>query len=98
MKFLISLTQWYGSKCHAIVPNTDYFKPIILKFKIFIYNSNSKVIYNLCLCGGNILFVREGEVFPTEKEIFNTGIFRKNTSKYAKLMAELHACGSLKQI
>ena len=48
-KFSISVTQRYKTKLHAIVPNADYFKPIILKFKTFIYNSDSKFMYNLLL-------------------------------------------------
>ena len=35
-------TQRYKTKLHAIVLNTNYFKPIILKFKISIYNSSNK--------------------------------------------------------
>ena len=31
---------------HAIVPNAEYFKPFILKFKTFIYNITSKIISN----------------------------------------------------
>ena len=31
----------------AIVPNRNYFKPIILKFETFIYNSGSKITYNV---------------------------------------------------
>ena len=53
LSFLISLTQWYRTKLRAIVPNRNYFKPIILKFKTFIYNSGSKIIYNCCIYGGN---------------------------------------------
>ena len=37
----------------AIVPNTNYFKPVILKLKTFIYNSNSKIIYDFCTNVGN---------------------------------------------
>ena len=62
------------------VLNTDKFQPIVLKFTIFIYNSNSKIIHNFCnfcKCGGNTL--------SSGEKIFNIGTFRKNTSKYAKL-------------
>ena len=34
--------QIYRMTLRAVVPNTDYFKPIILKFKTFIYNTNTK--------------------------------------------------------
>ena len=60
---LFSLTQWYRTKLRAIVSNTNYFKPIIFKFKKFIFNSNSKIVYNFCIYGGNTPFV-EGEVTP----------------------------------
>ena len=63
--------------------NEDYFKPIILKFKTFIHNSNSKIAYNFCTCGGNGP-LGEGEVTPRGK-FFNIVIFRKNTSNYAKI-------------
>ena len=52
---LISLTQWYRTKLRAAVPNTNYFKPIILTFKTFIYISNGKIIYN---------FLYMGVIFP----------------------------------
>ena len=45
--------QWYRTKLFIIVLNTHYFKPIILKFKIFIHKSNSKVVQNFCICLGN---------------------------------------------
>ena len=69
----------------TIVPNTDYFKPIILKFKTNIYSSNCKIIHNFCTC--------ETVPLPRRKitpwgEILIIDIFRKNTSKQAKLMAE----------
>ena len=60
----------------AIVPNVAYFKPIILKFKTFIYNS--KIPYDFCVCGGNTL---EMEAFFLGEKFFNIGIFRKNASK-----------------
>ena len=43
----------YRTKLRAIVSNTNYFKPIILKFKMYIYNSNSKITYSFCIHGGN---------------------------------------------
>ena len=52
-KFFISLTHWYAAKLRAILPNTNYFKSIILKLKTFIYNSNNKIICNFCIYGGN---------------------------------------------
>ena len=52
-----SHTLKYGfllsSILRAIVPNTSYFKPNILQFKIFIYNSNSKIMHNFCICRNN---------------------------------------------
>ena len=96
LKFLISLTQWYRTKLCAIVPNRNYFKPIILKFKTFIYNSDSKIIYNFSTYGVNTLpeWV-EVTSPPSGKKYFTVGIFRKNTSKYAKLMAEPYICDDL---
>ena len=41
----------------AIVHNTNYFKAIILKFKIFIFNSDGKIIYNFCTHRGNIALI-----------------------------------------
>ena len=63
MKFFISITQWHRTKLRAIVWNTNYFKPIILKFKTFIYNSNIKIMYNFCMHGGNTPPIG-GEVTP----------------------------------
>ena len=40
-------------KIGAIEPNANFFKRNILNFKTFIYISKSKVIYILCICGGN---------------------------------------------
>ena len=53
-KILISSTQWYRTKLRKIVPNTNYLKPIILEFKTLIYDTNSKILYNLCIYRGNI--------------------------------------------
>ena len=96
-KFFISLTQWYRTKLRAIVPNRNYFKPIILKFETFIYNSGSKIIYNFCTYGGNTP-PRRGRSNPPGEKFFNAGIFRKNASKYAKLMVERYVCDNLNQI
>ena len=68
----------------AIAPNTDYFKPIILKFKTFIYNTNSNVIHEFCMHGGQYSS-RRGEVTPSGKNFLNIDIMIKNTSEYAKL-------------
>ena len=59
-KFTISFTRRYRTKLCAIVSNTDYFKPIILKFKTFIY----KIIYNFCTCEGNIPPSQGGSTCP----------------------------------
>ena len=48
-KFMISLTQWYMTKMRAVVPNTNNFQPIILKYKTFISNKNSKIIQHFCM-------------------------------------------------
>ena len=90
----------------AVVPNTDYFKPIFFKFKIFVNNSNSKIICNFCICG-EILSTAFKTVSPRVlsnrsntlrggEEIFSIDIFRKNTSKYVKLMVELCVCDDSK--
>ena len=50
-KLLISLIELHRRKLHEIVPNVDYFTPIILKFKTFINNGNKKIIYNFCTLG-----------------------------------------------
>ena len=39
--FFISLTQWCRTKLLAIISNTNYFKPIILKFKTLNYYSKT---------------------------------------------------------
>ena len=44
----------------AVVPNTNYFKPIILKFKIFIYNRNSKIKYKFAYVGAKKRSARAG--------------------------------------
>ena len=87
-KFLFSLTQWCRTKLRAIVPNTNYFQPIILKLKTFIYNSDSKIMHNFCSYGGNTPPVGKGKVTLPGKEFFVVGICRMNTSKYAKLIVE----------
>ena len=50
----------------AIETNSNYFKPNILKFKAFIYKSNSKVIYKICIYGGNTTPVG-GKVTPPSR-------------------------------
>ena len=91
-KFLISFTEWYTRKLRVFVPNTNHFKPIIFKFKIFVYNSNSKIMYNFCIYGGDT------PPPPGENFFFIVGIFRKNALKYTKLAVELYICDNLKQI
>ena len=39
-----------------------------------------------------------GNIFPLGEKSFNIGIFRKDTLKYTKLMAEPYICGNLIQI
>ena len=70
----------------------NYFKPIILKFKIFIYNRNSKIMHNFAyvraifppVAGGGGEYPLSGEKF------FLIGMIRKSIWKYAKLMVELY--------
>ena len=62
-KFMISITQWYRTKLCKNVPNLNYFKPIILKFVTFLYNSSSKITCNFCIYRGNILPVKGGRKF-----------------------------------
>ena len=102
-KFLISLTLWYRTKSRAIVPiialyncNTNYFKPNVLKFKTFISDSISKVMYNFCIYGGNMCF--GGGEQPPGQNFFTVDIFRKNTSNYSKLMVEPYISRNLYQI
>ena len=97
-KFPISLTHRYRTKLLAIVPNADYFKPTILKFKKFIYNSNSKIMHNFCVYGGNALPVgRSTYLLHPEKKFFNIDISWKNVSNYGKLMVEQYVCDDLNQ-
>ena len=95
MKFSTSLIQLYKTKLCGIVHSTDYFSPFILKFKTFIYNSNNKIICNLCLCGNPS---RRGWSIsaPTRKNFFNIGIFRERI-KIRKTDCEL-VYDSLNQI
>ena len=53
-----------GQNCAQLYLIRIVFKPIILKFKIFIYNSDIKIIYNFCIDGNNTLPVRGGEQHP----------------------------------
>ena len=92
--FFVSLTLWYRTKLRAIVPNRNYFKPIILKFETFIYNSGSKIICNFCIYGDNTP-PAGGEVTPPGEKFFTVSIFRKNVSKYVKLMVEPYICDNL---
>ena len=81
--FLISLTRWNRTKLRAIIPNTNYFKPIILRFKIFVYNRNSKTMYNFCICRGNISLVG-GSKPPPGVDIFYRCYFQKESLKIRK--------------
>ena len=68
-KILTSLTQRYRTKLLAILLNKNYFKPIILKFKSFIYNVNSKSMYIY------ILYVRRQNSTVGEESNFLQGEF-----------------------
>ena len=89
LKFVISLTRWCRTEQREIVPNTNYFKTFILKFKTIVYFSYTKIM---------LFFAYVREIFsPYGKstlplDFFNIGIFRKNVSKYAKPMVELYTC------
>ena len=97
-KYLISLTHLCWKKLRAIVPNADYFTPIILKFKILIYNSNRKITHNFCVCV-DITLSHKGLILSLGVKLFNIDIFlEKKSSKYAILMIELYACDNLNQI
>ena len=96
-KFMISLTQCYRVKLRAIVPNMNYFKKIILKFKIFVYNSNSnKIICIFSIYGDNNPLDTQSN--PLGEKFFTIGVFRKNASKYAKLMIESYISDNLSEI
>ena len=84
-EIFVSLIQQYRTKLLENVPNPDYFKSIFFKFKTFITNSKSTMIYNFC--------IRRGNNLPLGwRNFFNIGNFRKNTSKYAKLTVEPCVC------
>ena len=61
------------------MPNEDHFKKIILKFKLFIYNKNSKIIYNFYIMRGNI-FPVDGK-YPPKGKNFLTLVFLEGTLK-----------------
>ena len=86
------------TKLRTIVSITNYFKPTILKFKSFIYNSNSNVVHNFCIHGGNAPPPWGEGASPSEEKFITVGIFRKNASKPTKLMVEPYICDNLTQI
>ena len=63
--------------------NTNYFKPILLKFKILIYNSDSKIMYNFCMHRGNTPPQGEGSN-PPGGDYFYREYFRKKTPQNMK--------------
>ena len=65
-----------------MVPNTNFFKPIILKFEAFIYNSNNKIIHNFCIYKGNTL--SWGGSNPPAEKFFIAGNFQKEHLKIRK--------------
>ena len=75
----------------VIVPNTNLFKPIILKLKTFYLILFIIAIVRLyivfCIFGGQYS-PRRAERKPPGKNFSTIGIFNNNTSKYAKLMVE----------
>ena len=66
------------TKLHAIVSNADYFKLIILEFKTFIYNSNSKIIHTFCMCGSDTASCKEKVPSSGGEKNFNSGITREH--------------------
>ena len=78
----------YRTKLRAIVSNTDYFKPITLKFKTIVYNGKSKIIHNFC--GDN--------THPHGRILATLVFFRKKASKYGKLILELYVWVNLNKI
>ena len=82
-EIFIFLTEWSKTKLHAIIPNTDYFKQIILKFKAFLYNSNKKNMHNILLHGSNTLSARGGKyTFRGEKFFYRWYIQKPNIKMY----------------
>ena len=48
------IIQWFRTKLREIVPNTDFFKPVIIKLKTFIHDSNNKIMcVFFCILVGN---------------------------------------------
>ena len=66
-------TVGYRTKLCANVPKINYFAPIILKFKKFIYNSNTKIIHKFYIDGA-ILPPVVGEVTSQGRNIFTVCI------------------------
>ena len=70
-----------------------------MKFKTFIYNTNSNIIHIFCIYGGNTPpNGGGGEKLRFGEKFFTVGIFRKNTPKCAKPMVEPYICDNLNQI
>ena len=80
----------FRTKLIVSVPNADYFKPIIFKFKIFIYNSNSNIIFILCICGSMTSSGRREIIHGRKK--FQHWYFRKESLKILKLIVEAYYC------
>ena len=81
-KFYISLKLLYRTKLRAFVLNANYFKPNILKFKTFIYNSNSKIMHNFCMCRSNT--PPSKEEIPSRWRNFLTMIFLEREPQNAQ--------------
>ena len=96
-KFSISLTQWYRTKLHEIIPDTDSLKLIILKLKAFTYNSIRNVIFNFCLCGACPLH-RSLDVNSSGDKFFYISSLIKSASKCTKRIFEWYVCDNLNQI
>ena len=41
------------TELRASVPNTNYFKLVVFKFKTFVYNSNGKILYKFFIYENN---------------------------------------------
>ena len=81
-KFLIYWTQRYRAKLRAVVPNTDYFKLIFLKFETPIYCNNRKIMSIFCIsCCYNPFSHRKKIFVSREKGNFLTLVFLERMSQ-----------------
>ena len=69
--------KWYRTKLRVLAHNADYFIRIIKKLKTCVYNSNSKIMYNLYVRVG--ITVPLGGKNPPFGGYFPTLIFLERT-------------------